>query len=120
MSDTENVSEIDSREKTKKWLEDILQTYYSKVVEKGGEEKKSRDEVPITILDFDIGPGLSVGESRLSTLSDLLSLYVRYKVIRSFSPFLRLLILWCNIIWDLFCLLCRLGMTLKKRLKTCW
>lgn len=76
MSDTENVSGSDSHEKTKQWLEDILQTYYSKL-EKGN---KSKDEVPITILDFDIGPGFPIADGRLSTLSDLLSLQVRYKV----------------------------------------
>lgn len=78
-SDTENVSEIDgsdSREKTKQWLEDILQTYYSSL------EKGVKDEFPIQILDFDIGPGFAVGvgDGRVSTLSDLLSLHVRYKV----------------------------------------
>lgn len=79
MSDAENVSGVDSREKTKLWLEDILQTYYAK---KSKSPPLRPDQVPITILDFDIGPGFTVGagEGPVSTLSDLLSLHVRYKV----------------------------------------
>lgn len=73
MSDTENGSGSESREKTKQWLEHILRTYYSKM-EKGDKPKD------LDIVDFDIGPGLAAGDGRLSTLSDLLSLHVRYKV----------------------------------------
>jgi len=75
-------NEISSREKTTQWLEGILQIYYSYLKRK---EKKDADvgdpapPVTVTVGDFDIGPGFS-GQGHLSTLSDLLSLKVWYKV----------------------------------------
>jgi hypothetical protein len=81
--DTENVSS-ESHEKTVQWLEEILQTYYSRLEKvKIGDKTKTKDDDqvhPIQIIDFDIGPGFAVGDGRVSTLSDLLSLHVRYKV----------------------------------------
>ena len=75
-----DVSGTNSREKTTQWLEDVLQTYYTYLErEATGEEKKKSDLVRISVIDFDIGPGFS-GDGRLSTLSDLLSLKVFYKV----------------------------------------
>ena len=75
-----DVSGTNSREKTTQWLEDVLQTYYTYREREGDEKKKAKsDLVRISVIDFDIGPGFS-GDGRLSTLSDLLSLTVFYKV----------------------------------------
>jgi len=84
MSDTEDSGSgglvgSDSREKTKQWLEDVLQTYYSYLGKKD-KTLEATHRVPVTVQDFDIGPGFSQGDGRVSTLSDLLSLHVRFKV----------------------------------------
>lgn len=86
-----------SREKTTQWLEHVLQTYYTFMERKkkkqgssgssgtgtgdGSGRNSSSDLVPVSVIDFDIGPGFS-GDGRISTLSDLLSLRVRFMVSR--------------------------------------
>ena len=74
-------NEISSREKTTQWLEGILQIYYTYLKRKGktGPEREAIPAVTVTVGDFDIGPGFS-GEGHVSTLSDLLSLKVWFKV----------------------------------------
>ncbi|CAG7834657.1 unnamed protein product [Allacma fusca] len=76
-----DVSGNNSREKTTQWLEDVLQTYYTYLEKekRPPEQTGAVDVVKISVIDFDIGPGFS-GDGRLSTLSDLLSLKVFYKI----------------------------------------
>jgi hypothetical protein len=91
MSDTEEsvVLGSESREKTKQWLEDVLQTYYTYLAKKDKtpEEKASTPRVPVFVQDFDIGPGFAAADGRVSTLSDLLSLHVRFKVCHHYCSF---------------------------------
>jgi hypothetical protein len=78
---TEDSNGISSREKTTQWLEGILQIYYNYCNKKGksGAERDGVPSVSVTVGDFDIGPGFC-GEGHVSTLSDLLSLKVWFKV----------------------------------------
>jgi len=90
MSDTELIEKTsgsESREKTKQWLEDVLQSYYTYLLkkDKSPEEKANIPRVPVSVLDFDIGPGFSAGDGRVSTLSDLLSLHVTFMVSQRLS-----------------------------------
>lgn len=101
-----------SREKTTQWLAHVLQTYYTYLERKkrGSSSLSSQgnsgddngasstasnlsgvgpppaDSVSVNVLDFDIGPGFE-GDEKISTLSDLLALYVRYKVMLSIVDF---------------------------------
>jgi len=68
-----------SREKTTEWLEDVLETYFTYKKKIKCIPGDSVDPVSVSVVDFDIGPGFA-GDTRISTLSDLLALQVRFKV----------------------------------------
>ncbi|ODN02303.1 hypothetical protein Ocin01_04386 [Orchesella cincta] len=69
-----------SREKTTAcWFGTwFLQTYYT-YMERKRKQESGGPVVGIKVIDFDIGPGFA-GDGRISTLSDLLSLRVRFLI----------------------------------------